>query len=301
MNRIKDSQEKISVIFLCGTLGMFMSKRVDFVLLWAFFWVCVKFFGRKAHELNLKKTLVTGLELLTQFLEMIWFLVLRIKQKYQNMNRVQRGAGPQPNRVKRHKQIKKGFRKNMKTLIKQHQAAVNGKIMNKELKGQKGPKLTNKKSKKGENTKVESLKVEKNQTKTEIFWSDCEAEEITCIGCKNPCEINKNAQNWIERNLCEKCNNDEANPIFKMWCFSCKKNKISNIASENVSNLCHNCDPCIRKPQDHIEYITYKDAEYFCECLHCLKGDIQKCQKEMCNQCTSPKPRVYGSSTRYYH
>ena len=84
MNRIKDSQEKISVIFLCVTLGMFMSKRVDFVLLWMFFWVCVKFFGRKAHELNLKKTLVTGLELLTQFLEIIWFLVLRIKQKYQN-------------------------------------------------------------------------------------------------------------------------------------------------------------------------------------------------------------------------
>ena len=144
-----------------------MSKRVDFVLLWMFFWVCVKFFGRKAHELNLKKTLVTGLELLTQFLEIIWFLVLRIKQKYQNMKTVQKWAGPRPNRVKRHKQPKKEFRKNMKNLIKQHRAALNGNIMTKELKGQKGPKLTNKKSKKGENTKVESLKVEKNQTKTE--------------------------------------------------------------------------------------------------------------------------------------
>ena len=53
-----------------------------------------------------------------------------IKQKYQNLNKGQKWAGPRPNRVKRHKQPKKGFRKNMKNLIKQHRAAVNGKIMN---------------------------------------------------------------------------------------------------------------------------------------------------------------------------
>ena len=301
MNRNINSQEKISVIFLSGLLGAVMSKRGDFRLLWVFFWVCVKYFGRKTHKLNLTKTLLVGLELLTQFLEIIWFLVLRIKQKYQNKDKAQKRTDLQPNRVKKHSKFRKNFHENMKNIMQQHQAAVNDKFMNKKVQGQKGPKLTTKKSKKGIKTKTKSPKVVNNQTKTEIFWSDCEFDLITCIGCKRSFETNKIARTWIEANLCAECNNDESNPIFEMWCFACKKNQLTNTISNDVPNLCQDCDPSIKKQQDYVEYITYKEAEYFCECSHCLNGNIQYCQKEMCTQCTSPKPRVYGNKTKYHH
>ena len=86
-----------------------------------------------------------------------------------------------------------------------------------------------------------------------------------------------------------------------MWCFACKKNQLTNTISNDMPNLCQDCDPSIKKQQDYVEYITYKEAEYFCECSHCSNGNIQYCQKEMCTQCTSPKPRVYGNKTKYHH